>query len=143
MRGSEPTIEVLYFDGCPNCEPIVSRIPKLLAEGGIDADVRLRTVRSEGHARRARFLGSPTVRINGHDVEPGADARTDYGLKCRLYRTSEGLAGVPEEAWIVDSLERYTSNPSGTDRDPAADKTRRGGGRSASISSKRLPRKAS
>lgn len=33
---------------------------------------------------------SPTIRVNGHDMEPGADERTDFGMKCRLYRTTSG-----------------------------------------------------
>jgi hypothetical protein len=44
-------------------------------------------------AEEERFLGSPSVRVEGVDIEPGAGERTDFGLKCRLYRTSEGQSG--------------------------------------------------
>ena len=47
-------------------------------------------------AERLRFLGSPTVRVHGRDIEPGADKRTDFALSCRVYRTDAGLAGEPE-----------------------------------------------
>ena len=50
----------------------------------------MRRVETIGDAERERFLGPPSVRVDGYDIEPGADARTDYGLKCRLYRTESG-----------------------------------------------------
>ena len=38
------------------------------------------------------------------DVEPGAAVRTDFGLKCRLYRSSEGISGMPPERWITAAI---------------------------------------
>ena len=70
------TIEVLYFDGCPSYEALVPHLQQLLSERGVAADVALRRVDSDADAQRLRFLGSPTVRVDGRDVEPGADART-------------------------------------------------------------------
>ena len=57
-------------------------------------------------AERLRFLGSPTVRVSGHDVEPGADERTDYALSCRVFRTERSFSGQPDEHWIRDALVR-------------------------------------
>jgi len=100
-----PTIEVLDFERCPNYEALGLRLPKLLDHAGVKAEVKLRQVESEEDARRARFLGSPTVRVDGRDVEPDADGRTDYGLKCRLYRTPGGIVGAPPDTLVVDALE--------------------------------------
>jgi hypothetical protein len=61
-------------------------------------------VPDDAGAHRERFLGSPTLRIDGRDVEPGAEERTDFGLKCRLYRTPEGFAGTPPDAWVLEAL---------------------------------------
>ena len=78
-------------------------------------------VRNDDHAAQAHlFLGSPTVRVDGRDVEPGADERqpdvgtlgqdldeasSPYGLQCRLYPTASGsLTGTPRDEWIVDAL---------------------------------------
>lgn len=76
----------------------------LLGRFGIDAQVRLVAVESEDAAQRKRFLGSPTLRVEGRDVEPGAEARTDFGLSCRLYPTSSGPPGVPPEQWVAAAL---------------------------------------
>ena len=100
------TVEVLYFDGCPNHEALVPHLRELLGEAGESADIELRRVPDDAAAESERFLGSPTVRIDGRDVEPGADQRTDFGLKCRLYRTERGFSGLPEDDWILAALRK-------------------------------------
>jgi hypothetical protein len=47
-------------------------------------------VDSEQATRRERFPGSPTLRIDGQDIDSDAADRQDYGLKCRLYPTQPG-----------------------------------------------------
>ncbi len=98
-------IEVLYFDGCPNHERTLAEVDRLVDELDIDTDVRAIRVVDAEDAERKRFLGSPTVRVDGIDVEPGAAERTDYVLACRIYRTSEGYAGEPDEAWLRTAVE--------------------------------------
>jgi len=97
-------VEVLYFQGCPNHEALLPHLDDLLRQAGIDAAIQLVEVGDDEVARRARFLGSPTVRIDGRDIEPGADDRSDFGLKCRLYRTADGLGGTPADEWMLAAL---------------------------------------
>jgi hypothetical protein len=100
------TVEVLYFDGCPGHEALLPRLRELLATLGATHDIELRRVESAEAAQRERFLGSPTVRVDGRDIDPTAADRTDFGLKCRLYATDKGLRGTPPDAWIVDAVGR-------------------------------------
>jgi hypothetical protein len=100
------TVELLYFEGCPSYVAFLPRLRALLAEGGVDAPVLRRRGESDQAARRERFLGSPTVRIDGLDVEPSAAQRSDYALKCRLYGSPDGLRGVPPDEWLLDALAR-------------------------------------
>jgi hypothetical protein len=100
-------VEVLFFDGCPNSEALLPHLRALLTRAGADdADVDLVRIEDAGAAAAERFLGSPTIRIDGVDVEPAADARTDYGLKCRLFATPDGLRGTPADEWVLRALER-------------------------------------
>ena len=99
-------IEVLYFDGCPNHDALLPHLRELVASTGADTDIELVRVEDADEAERERFLGSPTVRVNGEDVEPGAERRTDFGLKCRLFATPEGLRGIPADAWVLAALGR-------------------------------------
>jgi hypothetical protein len=97
-------IEILYFDGCPHHEQLLEHLPPLFAREGIDAEITLHNVRDAEHAQRERFLGSPTIRVGGRDIEPGVTRRTDYGLKCRIYQTANGLTGLPPDEWLLDAL---------------------------------------
>lgn len=98
------TIELLYFDGCPNSDALLPHLRELVASAGVEATIELRRVETPEDAERERFLGSPTVRVDGRDVEPGADGRDDSGLKCRLYMTEQGMRGTPPDSWILAAL---------------------------------------
>ena len=97
-------IELLYFDGCPNFEAMLPKLREMVADEEVEAEIELRRVESVDAAESERFLGSPTVRVDGEDVEPGAGVRTDFGLKCRLYRSGEGTSGMPPERWIAAAI---------------------------------------
>jgi hypothetical protein len=97
-------IELLYFDGCPSHEAFLPRLHELLAKAHVHAPVEQRRVESAEAATSERFLGSPTLRVDGVDVDPGAGERSDYGLKCRLYPTKQGRRGAPPDEWVLDAL---------------------------------------
>jgi hypothetical protein len=98
-------VELLFFDGCPNHEELEPRLRGLLERRWPGTELELRLVESDEDAQQIRFLGSPSVRVDGRDVEPGAKTRADFGLKCRLYQVDGRLAGTPPDAWIVDALD--------------------------------------
>lgn len=78
------TIELYYFDGCPTYTQALDNLIAALALERLAADVQLVRVRGSADAEEKRFPGSPTIRINGADVDPlpGAE-RYSYG--CRVY----------------------------------------------------------
>ncbi|MFR9777253.1 thioredoxin family protein [Micromonospora sp. MS34] len=100
-------IEVLYFDGCPNHEGLEEHLRSLLAVAGFDTPITSRRIDSDEQAQREHFVGSPTIRINGVDVDPTLSGREDYGLMCRVYQTEHGLRGTPPDAWILDALRHH------------------------------------
>lgn len=101
-----PEVEILYFDGCPNHDPAVALVERIAGELGLRPRIRLVNVPDAETAVELRFLGSPTVRVGGRDVEPGADQRTDYALSCRIFGTDAGMSGEPDEHWVRDALLR-------------------------------------
>ena len=103
MSARRPVVELLYFDGCPSHARLLPVVERLAGEAG--AELHVRAVETLEAAEAERFLGSPTLRVDGRDVEPYAEAREDFGLKCRIYRSDEGQAGVPPEGWIRDALD--------------------------------------
>ena len=99
-------VDVLSFDGCPSFEALLPRLRQLVIEAGLsEHDIALHRVASPEQADEQRFLGSPTVRVNGVDVDPGAAERDDFGMKCRIYRSAEGQTHTPPDAWIRAALD--------------------------------------
>lgn len=97
-------IDVLYFEDCPNHLGIVERINSILHEEGCNAEVREVLVSDVETAQQVNFLGSPTVRVNGIDIEPAARDRKEFGLRCRRY-----TGGVPSHELIRAAI-RSASN---------------------------------
>lgn len=96
-------VEVLYFDGCPTYKTAEKTLREVLAEEGMDAEVELVAVNSDEEARRLRFPGSPTIRVDGRDLFP-APEREDWRLGCRVYATPEGLRGSPTAEMLRAAL---------------------------------------
>ncbi|MBZ5626145.1 MAG: DUF2703 domain-containing protein [Acidobacteriia bacterium] len=93
-------IEVLYFKGCPNHGPAVDRLRTVLLQEGLPADVSEIEVKDESAAKALRFLGSPTIRVNGLDIEPAARNFMSTGFACRRYP-----GGLPSEEMIRRALQ--------------------------------------
>ena len=93
-------IELLYFSGCPHHRQTRELIDSTLCELGLDAEVEEIDVRDHGEAQRHRFLGSPSVRVDGADIEADAESRTEYALSCRMY----GSSGIPSARLLRAAL---------------------------------------
>ena len=104
--GDGPLVEILYFDGCPNHHPAIALVERVSRELGIEPELRLVNVPDQEAARRLRFLGSPTIRVGGVDVDPRTEERDDYALSCRVFRTEAGIVGQPDERWVREALLR-------------------------------------
>lgn len=82
-------IEVLYVPGCPNYEPTVERLQAVLAAQSLQAKIRSVPISSEDQAKAMLFPGSPTIRIDGKDVEQHEAVAPS--LACRLYANRSGI----------------------------------------------------
>ena len=109
QQGPGVVIEVLYVEHCPNFPAALALVQRVRADFGINAEVRTTMVTDQAAAEHARFVGSPTVRVNGRDVEPGAERTGEYTLECRLYRHEHRLAGYPQERWVREILREATT----------------------------------
>jgi hypothetical protein len=97
-------IELFYFGGCPSYRKAADNVREALRLEGIAEDVVLAPVENEADAQAKRLIGSPTVRINGRDIE-GADADgRGYGLGCRIYQDEQSIAGWPSVALVRRAL---------------------------------------
>jgi hypothetical protein len=108
--GHRPVIEVLYVQACPHYPATLALVERIRAELGIDTEMRTSVIVNQDAAERARFPGSPTVRVDGRDVEPGSEPASEYVVGCRLYRLEHRLASQPEERWVREALLRAISS---------------------------------
>lgn len=100
-------MEVLYFGGCPSYAAAEKTLREVLGGLGMDAEVEMVAVETDGEAARLRFPGSPTVRVDGEDLFPVSGAeREDWRLGCRVYATPGGFKGSPTAAMIEEALTR-------------------------------------
>jgi hypothetical protein len=102
-------IEILTFEGCPNAGRTRDAVEQAVRLEGADAIVDDREVDTPALAEHLRFLGSPSVRIDGQDVEPSALERTGYGLMCRVYDHGAVVTGAPSVAMIRAAIRRHAA----------------------------------
>jgi hypothetical protein len=83
------TVELLWWDGCPSHPGALADLERILREEGVADAVKLVEVTSDDQARRERFPGSPTIRIDGEDILAPGDGEP-FSLTCRVYRLRDG-----------------------------------------------------
>jgi len=90
-------IEVLTFDGCPHAGEAKRLTHGIASRLLPDTEIAEVNVQSDEHARRVNFLGSPSIRVNGEDIE-GREGGSS-GLSCRVYAPP---GGVPPQ-WMIEA----------------------------------------
>jgi hypothetical protein len=97
-------VEVYWWEGCPSTPEALELLGRVLAAEGLDAEVEVREVRTDEEAVELGFPGSPTIRVDGRDVDPvGATARP--ALTCRIYRLPDGrVSPVPSREQLEEAL---------------------------------------
>jgi len=73
-------VEILYAPGCSHLRKARARLVAVAEEEGVAISVTETTVETAEEAQQRRFPGSPTVRVEGRDVDPGAEALELFGL---------------------------------------------------------------
>ncbi len=98
-------IELFVFEGCPNSDPTEKLIRETVSKLGVDGEIEVVKVADNDDAVAKKFLGSPSVRVNGKDLEIEENETTQYSMRCRIYRTDEGQAGVPSRSLLKKRLQ--------------------------------------
>jgi hypothetical protein len=93
-------VEILYLAGCPNHSPAVARVCDILRQETVSAELVEIEIKDAATAQQVGFLGSPSIRIDGRDVEPAARSSRVFGFGCRIYIDEGWRAGIPSAKWI-------------------------------------------
>jgi hypothetical protein len=104
-------VELLFWDGCPSHPAALADLRAALAEVGADpAAVHVREVATDADAAAEAFVGSPTIRIGGRDVQPPGEEPA--GLTCRVYRRRDGrISPTPDPDDLRDALRAALQEP--------------------------------
>lgn len=100
----EPRVELLWFQECPNHPAARAMLREALDEHAPGTTLDDIDATDPTIAERYRFPGSPTIRVDGRDVDASFQDPGDYTPRCRLYWTAEGLRGLPERGWVEAAL---------------------------------------
>jgi hypothetical protein len=108
-----PVVEFLWWRGCPSWEEALAELREEMGSLGLDPEsVVMRHVDTDADAERVGFVGSPTIRVDGRDVQDPGDEPA--GLTCRVYRVRDGrVSALPDRADVraalAAALERATA----------------------------------
>ena len=102
---TQPHVELLFWDGCPSHPKALADLRAAMADVGLDPDtVLVREVDTDERAGRERFVGSPTIRIDGEEIDPPPGGEP-VGLTCRVYRLRDGrISPTPDPATVREAL---------------------------------------
>ena len=104
MDPRAPKVELLWWRGCPSTEAAHRALSDVMQRAGLDpGGIELREIETDEQAEAEDFAGSPTIVIDGRQVQPAADE--PRGLTCRIYRLRDGRPSpVPDSADLRDAL---------------------------------------
>ena len=113
-------VELLYWPGCPSHHKALAELRSAMSELALDpSTIVVRELSADGDAEREHFAGSPTVRVDGVDIDPSSAAEHPIGLACRVYRRRDGrVAPTPDPADLRDALGRAAASARTSHRRP-------------------------
>lgn len=102
---AKPKIEFLFWQDCPSHPGALQRLQGVMAELGIESPIEQIEVLTDEDAVRLRFPGSPTIRVDGVDIDPAGAAQMGTALTCRVYVLEDGrISPLQSEEMIHRAL---------------------------------------
>ncbi len=103
--GRTPKVEFLFWQDCPSHPEARKRLQEVMAEAGIEVPIEEIEVLTDADAERLGFPGSPTIRVDGVDIDPVGATQMGTALACRVYRLADGrFSPVPDKDMIRRAL---------------------------------------
>jgi len=99
-------ISIYFIEGCSGLSAVQDNIKEVIAEEAVNAEINLVLIETRKEAGRLQFTGSPTVRINGRDIDSNMKAIKDYGLRSRHYFINGKKSDYPSKRMIRDAIKK-------------------------------------
>lgn len=104
MPGEKIIIEVQHFEGCPNSSEMIKRVKSVIKHLPLEIDYKEILVETPELSQEIKFRGSPTVLVNGIDLE-NLPEPLEGNLACRYY-----AKGLPTEEQIKNFIIEHKSD---------------------------------
>lgn len=97
-------MEMLYWEGCPSYPRALADLQATMASLGLDpSKVIVRELTTDAEAQAERFIGSPTIKVDGSDIQPSEEEL--FSLACRVYYRRDGrVSPTPDPRDLDDAL---------------------------------------
>jgi len=106
---------VLSERGKDHWDKVREVLQEAMEEAGVgDVEIQESIIRDDEQAIDARCIGSPTIRVNGLDVEYMEREPDERSAGLRYFNTMAGWKPVPEKGMIVRSLQKAKEMEAGT-----------------------------
>lgn len=105
-------IEFLYSERLGKSADAEKALADALAATGVDAEITYTEVSDEEDARKKRFLGNPSIRVGGFDVEYAEREPTEYQAAMRYYSTVDGWKPCPPSTMIASMIREVSERES-------------------------------
>ena len=97
-------VTFLYYEDCPSHDVVLERLRTVLFEEEIEVDIEIIRVETDERAQQLHFIGSPTIRVDGRDIDPPLP-EAHYALTCRAYQLENGrISPLPSTEMIRRAL---------------------------------------
>jgi hypothetical protein len=104
---TKPKIEFLFWEDCPSHPQAFKLLQEVMAEMGVESPIDKIEVLTDQDAQRLAFPGSPTIRVDGIDIDPTGASQMGTALTCRVYLLKDGrYSPVPAKEDIRQALDR-------------------------------------
>jgi len=105
-------VSIIYEPGCPNYQKAREIVEEVCQTEGLEFSIEMIDSTSRDLDPRWRGFGSPTVLLDGQEVDPS----DGQGQCCRVYRNEEGaLQGFPSRKAVAELIRRSSSSDSGVE----------------------------
>ena len=103
-------LQFLYYEDCPSHDVALERLQQVMAEEGIETGIEIIKVETDEQAEHWQFVGSPTIRVNGQDIEPLPE-NAHFALTCRAYTLEDGrISPLPSLDMIRHPLQALSES---------------------------------
>ena len=99
-------VALYSFSGCPSYKIALDHLKQALRLENLSDEVEMISIADVNEAQAARLIGSPTIRIDGIDIEGAKAEAGAYGFGCRVYRDGDQAAGWPSVRQLRSALKR-------------------------------------